>query len=363
MGSAACWRLARRGARVLGLERFGLGHDRGSSGGETRMVRLAYFEHPDYVPLLRRAYELWDELGEAAGRPLLRRTGALYVGPPDGELVAGSTRSAREHGLPHEALDHERLAGRHPGFRVPAGWGALYEPDGGFVPSEPAVVAMARQAEGAGAEIRDREPVREWSAGPAGVTVTTDLGRYRSDRLILAAGPWMGGVAGGLGVELTVTRQVLGWVEPDAVEPFAPGAWPCWAIEHEGGLFYGFPALDDARTVKVGLHRRGPTADPDVLDRTPEAADGDELRSLLSRYLPSADGPVRRAHVCLYTWSPDGHFVVDRHPAHDRVWVACGFSGHGFKFAPVVGEALADLATEGRTDLPVGFLGLGRFAR
>ena len=360
MGSAACWRLARRGARVLGLEQFTPGHDLGSSGGRTRLIRLAYFEHPDYVPLLRRSYALWDELDAATGRPVLARTGALYAGPADEALVAGSLASARAHALPHERLDGDEIRRRYPMFRLPEGFAGMFEPEGGYLLCEQAIIEMAGEAARRGAVIRDNEPVRSWSVDAGGVAVVTDRATHRGAKLVLAAGAWSSKVASDLGVSLAVTRQILGWVRPPDLEPFREGNLPCWAIDHGEGLLYGSPIHAEEPLLKVANHHRGAATDPDRLDRRVTSEDAEDFLPHLRRYLPSAVGPVARMKVCMYTNSDDGHFFLDHHPRCESVSVACGFSGHGFKFAPVVGEALADLALAGRTDLPIGFLAFAR---
>ena len=360
MGAAACWRLARRGARVLGLEQFAVGHDLGSSGGRTRLIRLAYFEHSDYVPLLRRAYALWDELDAATGRPVLRRTGALYAGPADGVLVAGSLAAAKEHALPHERLDGLEILRRYPMFRLPEGFAGVFEPEGGYLLSEQSIIEMAGEAARHGAVIHENEPARSWTVDAPGVTVVTDRATHRAAKLVLTAGAWSSRLAQNLGVSLEVTRQILGWVRLPDVEPFREGNLPCWAIDHGEGLLYGFPIHAGETVLKVANHHRGAVTDPDQLDRRATLEDAEEFLPHLRRYVPGAVGPVERMKVCMYTNSPDGHFFVDRHPRHESVVVACGFSGHGFKFAPVMGEALADLALAGRTRLPIEFLSLDR---
>jgi len=367
MGAATCHALAERGVRVLGLERFDVPHALGSSGGHTRLVRLVYYEHPDYVPLLREAYAGWDALGEELGLPVLHRTGAIYLGRPDGDLLSGSLRAVREHGLTHEILDPEGVRERCGPFVVPDRFTALYEADAGFVFSERAIAGFVDRALRRGAEVHGRETVREWHADSAGVRVVTDRDTYHGGHLVITAGAWTSGLVRDLGVELTVTRQVLGWVWPKTPERFALGRFTCWAIEDDApgfqGIYYGFPMTPEVPGLKLAHHAPGPRADPDALDRMPTAADEEDFRPALRAYLPDADGPLLAMRVCMYTLSPDQHFVVDRHPAHSRVTVACGFSGHGFKFAPVVGRALADLATEGSSALPIGFLGRDRFER
>jgi sarcosine oxidase len=363
MGSATCYHLARRAVRVLGLERFGIPHALGSSHGYSRVIRMAYFEHPDYVPLLRRASELWRELEQAAGQTLFHEVGGVYMGPPTGHVVAGATDAARRHGLAHEALSHAALAERFPQFKVPGDFTGVWEPRAGFLLPEKVVAAQAELALRNGADLRGREAVLDWSAGASGVTVRTNKGEYHADKLLFCGGPWTGRIVRDLGVELVVTRQVLGWVWPRKPELFRLGLFPVWGIEAaDGSLSYGFPMTGDNPGLKVARHGRGPATDPDNVVRDATAADEAEVHSILSRNLPDGDGPTLSVRICLYTMSPDEHFIIDRHPGHERVTVASGFSGHGFKFASVVGEVLADLALEGKTALPAGFLGLERFS-
>ncbi|MDB5322546.1 MAG: Sarcosine oxidase [Phycisphaerales bacterium] len=364
MGASACWQLARRGVRMLGLEQFGVGHALGSSHGHTRMIRLAYYEHPDYVPLLRRAYELWDELETASGERVLYRTGGIYMGSAGGEVVGGCIDAARRHGLAQEVLSRDDLARRHPLFDVPADYIGVWEPAAGFLLCEKAIGLFARLAMEAGAEIHGHEPVVNVELRDDRVTVTTPLQTYHADRIVFCGGAWSGKLLADLGVELVVTRQALGWIWPQSPEAFALDAFPVWGIEQpDGSLAYGFPMMSDVPGLKMARHGRGRPVDPDTVSREPTAADREEVLAIARRYLPSAVGPTLSSRICLYTNSPDGHFIVDRHPAGGRAVIACGFSGHGFKFASVMGEILADLATSGVTPLPVGFLGLARFGK
>ncbi len=371
MGSACCYHLAQRGVRVLGLEQFDIPHSLGSSGGQSRLIRLAYYEHPDYVPLLRRAYRNWDELGERLGREVLHRTGCLYLGRPDDHLVSGTLRAAADHDLHIEEVDRARLAEQFSTFAVPEDFAALFEPEGGFVLSERAIEGHVELALRAGAQVRAREGVREWKVEGDGVAVTTERGRYSADRIVFCAGAWSDRLVRDLGVELSVTRQPLGWVWPSEPDRYEIGRFPCWAIQDDApdfeGIYYGFPLLPASRFagergLKLAHHFVGTPCDPDNVDREPRLADEEDFRPALRRFLPGADGPTLVRRVCMYTVTPDEHFIVDRHPEHERVTVACGFSGHGFKFASAIGEALADFTVDGRSELPVGFLGLGRFS-
>jgi sarcosine oxidase len=362
MGSSACYHLARRGARVLGLEQFDIPHALGSSHGQSRMIRLAYYEHPDYVPLLKRAYELWHELEATSGQKLLYLSGGLYIGPPDAELVAGSFASARKHGLTHQLLSRDELARQFPQFHVPDDYVALHEPQAGFVLPERVVSAHAEGALRAGAELHGREPVMEWREEPGCIHVRTIRGDYRADRLVVCGGPWSGRLLADLGVPLTVTRQVLAWVWPRQPDLFALGRLPVWAIDRlDDTIYYGFPMMSDVPGFKLAHHGPGPTTDPDCVAREVLAGDEETFRPVLRTMIPAADGPLLSMKVCLYTNSPDHHFILDQHPRHDRVTIACGFSGHGFKFASVIGEILADYATTGTTRHPAAFLRLNRF--
>ncbi|MGH2500382.1 MAG: N-methyl-L-tryptophan oxidase [Candidatus Limnocylindria bacterium] len=362
MGSAAAYQLARRGKRVLGLDAFARGHALGSSVGRTRVIRLAYFEHADYVPLLRRAWALWRELERDAGARLLVETGGLYLGPPGSATVEGSAASARQHHLAHERLDAGAIRRRFPFLTPPDDTAGLFEEQAGFLVPEACVDAHLRLAERHGAALRFEEPVRAWRIEGGEVAVRTERGEHRAGRLVLAAGAWLGGLLGEVGVTLAVERVPLFWFEPASAEAFALGRCPVYIAETgSDGSFYGFPYLAD-QGLKVARHGSGEAAEPDRLDRAPRAADEARVRRFLERYLPGANGPLRATTVCMYTKTPDEHFVIDRHPASADVVFASACSGHGFKFASVVGEILADLALEGRTSLPIAFLSLRRFA-
>jgi sarcosine oxidase len=368
MGSAAAYHLARRGRRVLGLERFTPAHDRGSSHGGSRVIRQAYFEDPAYVPLVLRAYELWRELERAAGTDLLHVTGGLMIGAAESQTVAGSLRSARQWGLEHEILDAAELRRRFPTFAPAPGTVALYEAQAGVVRPEAAVAAHVGLATAAGAELRFSEPVTAWEAlgSGEGATVTTGRGVARADRLVVCPGAWAPDVLSGLGIPLAVERQVQFWFQPaGGVGPFLPHRHPIWVWEGDAdGQPYGLPALDGPEGgVKVAWFRRGRPCTADSLDRSVAAAEIDEMAAMLRLRLPLVPGRFLRAVPCLYTNTPDEHFVVGAHPLHPQVVVACGFSGHGFKFAPVIGEILADLVISGATAHPIALFDPARFDR
>jgi sarcosine oxidase len=364
MGAATCFQLAARGVRVLGIEQFDIPHDRGSSHGESRMIRSSYYEEPRYVPLLQRAYQLWDELEALSGKKILYRVGGLYMGPPSGMLIKGAALSAAAHQLAHEKLSREDLRKRYPQFVVPADWGAIFETEAGFLLPEEIIRTYAELAQVRGAEIHTREMVRSWRADAHTVTVITDRDEYKADRLIFTGGAWTAKLIGDLGISLEVTRQVLGWVSPPKPELLQLGHFPAWAIDSlDGGVYYGFPMMPTARGLKLAHHHpSGNVFDPDNPSREPRADDENDFRPCLKKYMPCANGPLVQMRICMYTNSPDHNFIVDRHPQHENVHIACGFSGHGFKFASVIGEILANLAMEGATKLPIDFLSLNRFS-
>ena len=352
MGSAAAYHLASRGARVLGLERFARGHTLASFGGRSRIIRLAYFEHPDYVPLLRSAWAGWRALEDTSGERLLTQTGGLYAGPPDGELVAGSLRSARQHRLQHEVLDAAETMRRFPSLRLEPGWTALFEAQAGWLAPERCVETHLRLAERAGATLRFGAPAMVKRDGD-GLAVESGGARDHADRVVMTAGAWLPDLLPFLSQALRVERVPLFWFDP--ARPVGP--LPVWIMETPEGDFYGFPP--DELGIKLARHGTGDPANPDGLDRTPRAADEERVRAFARRHLPAADGPLRETHICMYTRTPDGHFVIDR-AAGDRVVYASACSGHGFKFASVMGEILADLALTGRTVHPIGFLSAAR---
>lgn len=359
-GSAACHHLARRGARVLGLEQHDLLHELGSSHGETRIIRLAYFEHPDYVPLLRRAYELWADLEAESGQSLFRRARLLLSGPPEGETIAGALRAAAEHQLPVERLTAAEARRRFPGMQVPEDHAAVLEPDAGYLHVEHCVRQHAEGARRRGAELRTGARVVDWSANPAGVIVRTDQDTFHARRLVITAGAWAASVLRELRLPLAVVRKFVGWfaTEPDAYS--VDRGYPTFYFEMPDGAFYGFPSLD-GRSLKTAEHTGlDVVADPAQVDRSCRPADVERLRSFLRPVLPQVREELVRHSVCFYTLTPDRHFIVDRHPDLPQVVFAAGFSGHGFKFTSVMGEVLADLALEGRTAAPIGFLRLDR---
>jgi sarcosine oxidase len=363
MGSAAVWQLARRGARVLGLERFDVPHAEGSSHGISRIIRLPYYEDSAYVPLLRRAYELWREIERETGEELLVITGSVDASPEDDSLFQGALASARLHGLPHEVLTGEEVNERFPGYRLPSSHRAVFQAEGGLVASERAIVAHVRAAQARGADIRAREAVLGWEIGPGGdrVVVTTDKGRYEAGRLVLAAGAWMGDLVPSLRNVAVPERQVLAWLQPHEPELFSTSRFPVFNLQVEEGRYYGLP-IYEVPGFKFGrYHHRGETSRADDLRREPDAEDERLLREFAERYFPKGSGATMALRTCMFTNTPDEHFILDHHPEHPQVVVASPCSGHGYKFCSVVGEIIADLATGGgETRHDIGFLGLAR---
>ena len=358
MGSSALYQLSRRGKRVLGLEAFEPGHRQGSSHGESRIIRLAYYEHPSYVPLLRRAYSLWADLEQRAGEQLLRITGGLMIGARDSPLVTGATASAVQHGLEYELLDADEIRRRYPPLHVPPEEVALFEPRAGILSPEACLAAHVRLARAAGAIVHYSEPVRNWDAGADGVQLTTDLGRYSAGVVVFTCGAWISRVLGDARVQVRAERIPLFWLEPIQPELFELGRLPVYLWQQpDGGHFYGFPHLSWPG-VKVARHHSAVYCDPDTVDRQTNVEDEHLLRKTIQHRLPDLNGPVLSSLVCLYENSPDEHFLIDRLPDQPSVVFAGGFSGHGFKFASVVGEILADLVTEGRATSDADFLKL-----
>jgi len=348
MGSAAVYELARRGQRVLGLEQNSIPHELGSSAGTTRIFRFAYFEHPSYVPLMRRSFDRWQALELDFGERLLSVTGGLDIGMPSGRVVSGAKEACRTHRLAHEVLRADEVARRYPAWRLPPEFEAVYQPEAGFLPADRAIVAHVTLARKFGADVREREPVRSWKAIDDRIEVETDKGRYEAGSLVLAAGAWTGKLFGRLKNLAVPERQVVGWFKT-AGSHFTPSAFPVFILEcPETGRFYGFPERAD-EGFKVGkFYHRRETVDPDTIDRRIAPEDATVLTAL-GRYLSAAMGPPVDFKTCMFVNSPDEHFIVDVLPEHRNVAVAAGFSGHGYKFCSGLGAILADLAMHGTT--------------
>ena len=345
MGSATAWQAAARGLRVIGFDRHRPPHQLGSSGGRSRIIRQAYFEAPFYVPLVQRAYALWGELEGQQGQRLLHPTGGLVVGPPDGALVTGAVVSAEAHGVPYERMDAGEAARRFP-VCPPDGFAVVWEPRAAVLLPEACIGAMLTAASDAGAELRMEEEVLHWSAGDTGVRIRTARATVEAGCLVLAAGAWMTSSLVAAPLPTRVARQTLFWTRPAHPERVGPERLPVWIWEtRDGPLYYGFPDLGDGP--KLARHHGGRTTTAETIERDVTAEEAGALLEFVSRAIPGVHGPVRDASACMYTNTPDEHFILDRHPTHPQVLIASPCSGHGFKFAPAIGEVMADLA-EGR---------------
>lgn len=364
MGSAALYHLARRGVRVCAVERFGIAHDRGSSHGDTRIIRKAYMEHPDYVPLLHRAYALWEELEAEEAGELFARVGLLVAGDPNAEAMQGQAACYQAHDLPHEELNAAAIVSRYRGLALPAEWRGFYDPLGGFLRVEACVrrhVALARKH---GAILYAGEPMLSWRREGKGVVVETERRRLLAARLVLATGAWAVPELCRLGVAACVVRKVQLWYQGRGVDQYARGAFPCFFIADGKQYFYGFPA-EAPWGLKLAEHNvsHDLVADPLCLNRALTAADQARVLDFLVRFFPALQPELSKHAACMYSLTPDANFVLDIHPEYPAVVLGAGFSGHGFKFAPVVGEILAELALEGDTKHPIEFLRLSRFAQ
>ena len=369
MGASACYHLAKRGAKVLGLDSQPVPNTNSSYNGNTRVIRLTYQEHPDYVPLLKDAYRLWEIIEQEAKEKLFHKTGVLYMGFPDGNAIKGVKLASKKHNLTYSNLTHDDLTKQFPQFTLPEGMVGALEPNGGYLLSENIVKTYKEQAQRKGAHIITEQPVLDWSHNNNNVTVFTKSKKYFADQLIISAGPWSDSLLHLPKLKLSVTRQVLGWVKPSQPKRFRRGDFPVWNIDPNGdnnlhGIYYGFPisnTTSEGNGLKVAWHHPGKPMHPNNITQEISANDEEEILLPLRRYLPSALGPIKKIKVCKYTNSTDSHFIIDCHPDSNRIHFACGFSGHGFKFSSSIGKILSELALDKKTSSSIGFLGLDRF--
>ena len=362
VGSAAAYYAAAGGLRVLALERFEPVHARGSSHGDTRVIRQAYFEHPDYVPLLQRAYTLWDQFEQRVACKLFYRTGLLEVGPESGVLIRGVRQSAAQHQLPLEEIARNEFEDRFRGFVLPDDSVAVYESNAGFLLVEECIRHYISEAKRLGGDLRFNQQVHGWSVQGDDVCVSTDSGKFYAPRLAVAAGAWANDLLADLGLPLRVLRKHLHWYpvkRPDNYHVDLNS--PTFFYETNAGYYYGFP-VRDARGLKVAQHSGGETVhDPLNVDRSVDLAEREQVDRFLRMHLPGVSLQASDHAVCMYTMTPDEHFLLDRHPEYSQVAFAAGLSGHGFKFASVLGETLVQLAIDGAAKLPIEFLSLRRF--
>jgi sarcosine oxidase len=369
MGSSACYQLSKKGFKVLGLEQFDIPHDQGSHAGQSRIIRKAYFEHPDYVPLLERAYENWKEIESLSGARIYFPTGLLYAGRAEDTLMKGVRESAEKYKVHIESLSITEAKKRFPQFQIPEAYDILFEPDAGFVTPERAILVYVDQAIRNGAAIHTKEKALSWKKEGKTIYVTTANATYTCKKLIITAGPWAGTIIPGFSNQLHVTRQVIAWVNPQERASFEIGNFPCWLIDDETqpGMYYGFPVLPVHEFggpigLKVALHYPDQVTNPDAVNRIPSQDDERVLVNALSKFIPKGYSSTHVLKTCLYTNTQDENFVIDFLPGYDQqVVIAAGFSGHGFKFVSVVGEIVSDLAMKGSTNLPIEFLNVERF--
>ena len=361
MGSATLYQLAKRGKRVLGIEQFGIAHELGSSHGVTRIIRLAYHEHPSYVPLMRRAYELWRDLEAKTEEQILHITGSIDAGPPDGSNFKGSLLSCEEHDLPHDVLTSAEITKRFPGYRLPSETMAVFQGEGGFLLPERCISLFVEQAQTLGATVHTNERTLEWHPTTNGVSVRTERGEYEAETLVISAGAWASKLLPALSAAAIPERQVLAWFEILRAEHFTPDAFPVFNLVVDEGQFYGFPEFGIPGFKLGKYHHLEENVDPDTIDREPNAQDESVLRDFTEKYFPGAAGATSSMKVCMFTNTPDEHFIIDCLPDSPQVVVAAGFSGHGFKFSSVVGEILSDLAIDGTTSHDIGMFRLARF--
>ncbi len=371
MGSSTCYFLAKQGYKVLGLEQFNSPHQQGSHAGQSRIIRKAYFEHPKYVPLLNSAYENWKDLEEETGTQLYYRTGLVYFGDPSNEMMKGIRQSVSLHNIPLESFDSSSAAKRFPQFKIPANFEAVFEPDAGFITPEKAISLYKEQAVKKGARIHANEKVIEWKKDKDDMVVVTDKNSYRCSKIVITTGAWASKLIPGIADKLKVTRQFVAWIKPKNEIDFGLDNFPCWMIadDERPGAFYGFPVFppsifNEPHGLKIAHHNAGEITDPDTVNREVMPQDMEDIKNVLNKYMPGASGSLVAGKTCLYTNTPDENFVIDKLPGFEnRVVIACGFSGHGFKFVSVVGQILADLVIEGATKQPIGFLGIKRFEK
>jgi sarcosine oxidase len=360
-GSSAAYQLAKRGVEVIGIDQFHPPHSLGSSHGPSRILRMAYKEGPDYVPLLRRSFDLWHELNDLHDEPSFEVTGGLFMGQPSGRAMTGMQAASQVQDVEIHLMTPAEVRKKYPSFLIPDGWEAIFDPKSGAIFPEIAVAAHLSLAAKAGADLRFDEQVTGWSATSSGVTVTTSNGEYEADSVILTAGVWMPGMLGDMELPFEIERVSLWMVEPRANHDFfRAGNFPnaSFEIEEKYPLYM---QADYGSGVKLALDHHGTLTTPETVNREINHEDHDKIFEHIRRFIPDLDGKVLDSTVCMYTNTPDLNFVVDKHPAHENVIIGSACSGHGFKFAPVMGEILVDLAVEGESQFDLEKFSATRF--
>ncbi|MDA1280131.1 MAG: N-methyl-L-tryptophan oxidase [Chloroflexi bacterium] len=360
-GSSTVYHLASRGIDVIGLDRYRPPHSIGSSHGPSRIFREAYKEGPDYVPLLRRARELWNRLNVDFGTPSFTVTGGLFMGQPTGRAMTGMQATSKVHDVEIEMLTPSEVRKRYPAFHIPDGWQAIYEVNSGAIFPEVAVEAQLTLAEKAGADLHFDEQVEGWTSTGSSVTVVTTHGEYQADRLILTAGVWLPGLLGDLELPFDIERVSLWMVKPRANHDFfRAGNFPNASFELDE-RYPLYMQADFGTGVKLALDHHGTPTTAETVSRETTSNDYDKIFKEIRRFVPDLDGEVLGSAVCMYTNTPDLNFVVDRHPEYENVIIGSACSGHGFKFAPVMGEMLSDLAIHGSSKFDLDMFSARRF--
>jgi sarcosine oxidase len=364
MGTATAYQLARRKKDVHLFEQYAIGHELGSSHGYSRIIRRGYAEHPDYVPLVERAYELWRQIEQDSGESLLSITGIVEMGSPETNTVAGSKLASDLHKIPYEYLDAREIMRRHPQFTIPKHFMGVWQKDAGILGVERCLLAFRSQARKRGATLHEEEevlsidPVR---GKDAGVIIKTRSANYRARKVVVSAGSWATRLLSDLALPLVVERQTLGFYRALKREMFELGTFPLFIMElPKKKYYYGFPYYG-VDLMKVAEHHGGKTVTPETVDRRFSESDHRNLHNFLKKFIPQAAGTLQLGKVCMYTNTPDRDFILDVHPKHPSIAIAAGFSGHGFKFSSAVGEVMADLVEKGRTRLPINRFRISRF--
>tara|TARA_B100000927_G_scaffold81699_1_gene65474 strand:- start:9301 stop:10566 length:1266 start_codon:yes stop_codon:yes gene_type:complete len=368
MGSSSCFQLAKKGYKVLGIEQFNLPHDKGSHSGQSRIIRKAYFEHPDYVPLLKKAYKNWDILQNESGQNIYHKTGLLYFGKSNSGLLKSVISSSELYDIPLKKLNHTEILSEYKQFSIPDNFKGLLEPDAGFLTPERAILTHVELALKKGASIHLNEKVIDWIQKDGIIKVKTNKDKYYCKKLIITSGAWSKELIPNLKPKIITTQQLISWVIPKKWDDFTLGKFPCWTIEEEEskGLFYGFPILESGQFgapigLKIAHHYPGKEINPNKVHREIDKNEEKTLTTFLNKFIPNGYSKTHVMKTCLYSNSPDSDFIVDFLDVNKNVIIGSGFSGHGFKFSSVIGEILSDLAINGNTLLPIDFLRLDRF--
>ena len=360
MGSSTLYQLAKKNKSVLGIEQSDIPNSIGSSHGINRIIRLAYSEHPSYVPMLRRAYELWYDLEQTCNEKILYKTGSLDISKEDHWVFSGSLNSCIEHEIPHEVLNGDELSKRFPAYNFPRNYMSLFQKDGGFLLSEKAIENYTKLALANNANVSSNEKVIYWEVNNGEVTVITNKSKYKSNSLVITAGSWINKLIPELLNLAVPERQVLGWFKTHNDNNFRNN-FPVFSCSVDEGRFYGFP-IHKIQGFKIGKYNHlNEIANPDNQNTTLSKTDEHALRSAITRYFPEANGKLMEYQTCMFTNTPDENFIIDQHPSFSQVFLAGGFSGHGFKFSSVVGEIISEMVINSQFPKELEFLRLSRF--